>query len=86
LTAHVQQSSVLLDVKAVASRLGCTPRHVWRMRDRGVLPPAVQLGWLVRWNSESIEEWIRRGCPPHRQQKTRVRRARPPHRAKGVRT
>ena len=61
----------LLDVKAVATRLGCSPRHVWRMRDKGVLPPAVELGALVRWNSESLDDWIRRGCPPHRRQGVR---------------
>jgi predicted DNA-binding transcriptional regulator AlpA len=61
----------LLDVRAVASRLGCSPRHVWRMRDKGVLPPAVELGALVRWNSESLDDWIRRGCPPHRRQGVR---------------
>ena len=62
----------LLDVKSVASRLGCSPRHVWRMRDKGVLPPAVELGALVRWNSESLDDWIRRGCPPHRRQGVRT--------------
>jgi predicted DNA-binding transcriptional regulator AlpA len=61
----------LLDVKAVATRLGCSSRHVWRMRDKGVLPPAVELGALVRWNSESLDDWIRRGCPPHRRQGVR---------------
>ena len=61
----------LLDVKAVAIRLGCSPRHVWRMRDKGALPPAIVLGALVRWNSESIDDWIRRGCPSHRRQAVR---------------
>jgi predicted DNA-binding transcriptional regulator AlpA len=62
----------LLDVRAVATRLGCSPRHVWRMRDKGVLPPAVELGALVRWNSETLDDWIRRGCPPHRRQGVRA--------------
>jgi len=61
----------LLDVRAVATRLGCCTRHVWRLRDKGVLPPAVELGALVRWNSETIDDWIRRGCPPHRRQAVR---------------
>ena len=61
----------LLDVKAVATRLGCSARHVWRLRDKGCLPPAVELGALVRWNSESLDDWIRRGCPPHRRQGVR---------------
>ena len=64
--------AALLDVRAVATRLGCSARHVWRLRDKGVLPPAVELGALVRWNAESIDEWIRRGCPPHRRQGVRA--------------
>jgi predicted DNA-binding transcriptional regulator AlpA len=62
---------VLLDVKAVASRLGCCTRHVWRLRDQAKMPPSVEVGALVRWNSEVIDDWIRRGCPPHRRQAVR---------------
>jgi predicted DNA-binding transcriptional regulator AlpA len=64
-------SPELLDVKAVATRLGCSCRHVWRMRDKGVLPPAVELGALVRWSTASIDQWIARGCPPSRRQRGR---------------
>jgi predicted DNA-binding transcriptional regulator AlpA len=57
----------LLDVRAVAERLNCSTRHVWRLRDSGAMPPPVELGSLVRWSSQSIETWIGKGCPPHRQ-------------------
>jgi excisionase family DNA binding protein len=58
----------LLDVRAVADRLGCSTKHVWRLRDRGEMPPTVELGSLRRWSSEAIDEWVRQGCPPHQPQ------------------
>jgi predicted DNA-binding transcriptional regulator AlpA len=62
----------LIDVNGVADRLNSSTRHVWRLRDRGILPPSINIGSLVRWNSEVIDEWIRRGCPPHRRQGVRA--------------
>lgn len=53
----------LIDAQEVARRLGCSTRHIWRMRDGGKMPTPVSLGALVRWSSESIDDWIRRGCP-----------------------
>jgi excisionase family DNA binding protein len=53
----------LLSVREVARLLGCSPRHVYRMVDRGKMPPAVKLGNLNRWSVETIEDWIRAGCP-----------------------
>jgi len=59
---------VLLDMKAVAGRLGCSVQHIRRMHDRGAMPPAVEIGSLRRWSSETISEWIRDGCPRHHRQ------------------
>jgi predicted DNA-binding transcriptional regulator AlpA len=56
----------LIDAQEVARRLGCSIRHVWRLRDAGKMPPPVSLGALLRWSSESIDDWIRRGCPSSR--------------------
>lgn len=54
----------LLDVQAVAHLLDCSPRHVNRLSDAGMMPPPVRLGSLVRWDRLTIEKWIRDGCRP----------------------
>jgi excisionase family DNA binding protein len=56
----------LLDVGQVASLLNCSARHVYRLRDRGALPPPVRLGALVRWSHSAIEQWVADGCPDYR--------------------
>jgi predicted DNA-binding transcriptional regulator AlpA len=53
----------LLDAAAVAALLGCSTRHVWRMHDARLMPPACRLGRLVRWSRAAIVAWIEAGCP-----------------------
>jgi predicted DNA-binding transcriptional regulator AlpA len=59
-------TAALLDVRAVARLLSCSCRHVYRLSDAGRMPPPVRIGALVRWNSESIAQWIAGGCRPVR--------------------
>ncbi len=54
--------SLLMDVRAVALRLNCSWRHVYRMADQGLMPKPVKLGALVRWQRQKIEDWISKGC------------------------
>jgi excisionase family DNA binding protein len=54
----------LLDVRAVAVLLDCSPRHVYRLADAGHMPPPVRLGALVRWRRQDIETWLAGGCKP----------------------
>ena len=56
--------AALLDVRAVAALLGCSPRHVYRLADAGEMPAPVHLGGLCRWCRVSLELWIADGCPP----------------------
>jgi excisionase family DNA binding protein len=58
----------LLDVRAVAKLLGCSPRHVTRLAHSGRMPSAMRLGVLVRWSRAAIEQWIAEGCPPVRKE------------------
>ena len=51
------------DVQAIAAKLGCSPRHVYRMADAGRMPAPVKPGSLVRWNLAEIDAWIASGCP-----------------------
>jgi excisionase family DNA binding protein len=53
----------MLSVQAVARMLGCSSRHVYRLADRGAMPPPVKLGALVRWPRAAIEAWVAEGCP-----------------------
>lgn len=60
------QAPAMLDVRAVAGLLGCSPRHVVRLADTGRMPAPVKLGALVRWRAtgpDSIQDWLDRGCP-----------------------
>lgn len=56
-------SAKLLDVAAVATMLGCSQRHVYRLSDAGRMPAPIRLGWLVRWDRAALCNWIDAGCP-----------------------
>lgn len=55
--------SELLDVQQLAQLLHCSPRHCYRLADRGALPRPVRLGALIRWPRAAIDSWITAGCP-----------------------
>mgnify|MGYP000305921185 FL=1 len=52
----------LLDARAVARLLNCSPRTVYRLADSGRIPSPVRLGGLVRWSRRGLEGWIEEGC------------------------
>ena len=60
-------AAILLDVRAVALLLDCSPRHVYRLADAGRMPAALKVGSLVRWSRHAIASWIAGGCKPVRQ-------------------
>ncbi|MCI0463808.1 MAG: helix-turn-helix domain-containing protein [Gemmataceae bacterium] len=66
-TAPEPSTAQLLDVRAVARMLGCSTRHVHRLRDSGKMPPPRRLGALVRWVRAELEDWVASGCRPVRQ-------------------
>ena len=53
----------LLDARAVARLLDCSPRTVYRFADSWRIPSPVRLGGLVRWSRHGLECWIEEGCP-----------------------
>lgn len=63
----------LLDVRAVAAMLDCSPRHVYRLADAGRMPKPRRLGQLVRWSRRELEQWIDAGCPAVRAARGAVR-------------
>jgi excisionase family DNA binding protein len=56
----------LLDVRAVAALLDCSPRHIYRLADAGRMPRPVRLGALVRWRRSDLDGWLAAGCPSTR--------------------
>ena len=62
-TMTASLNSGLLDVMAMAELLDCSPRHVRRMADSGLMPRPVHIGRLFRWQRLEIEKWIAAGCP-----------------------
>lgn len=59
----VPRAPRLLDVQAVANRLGCSTRHVYRLAESKRMPAPIRLGALVRWTESEITRWIEDGCP-----------------------
>ena len=54
----------LLDIKAVASRLAVSERHIWGLVAKGRFPQPVRLGRAVRWRAAAIDAFIAGGCEP----------------------
>lgn len=63
----MMEKQKLINAAHVAERLGCSQRHVWRMRDAGKMPAPITLGRMVRWRDTEVSEWISGGCRPVRQ-------------------
>lgn len=57
------------DVDAIAALIPCSPRHIRRMADAGLMPRPVHVGRLVRFRLRTgdpktgILDWIEAGCP-----------------------
>lgn len=57
--APTQPEPALLDVRAVAVLLSCSPRSVWRMCDAGEFVRPITLGGrLKRWSKSAVVAWI----------------------------
>jgi excisionase family DNA binding protein len=52
------------NVKQVASLLGVSERHVYRMADGGLMPRPLMLGNVNRWLKAVIEDWLAAGAIP----------------------
>lgn len=56
---------IMLNVDRVAAMLDCSTRHVYRLEEKGQMPPALRIGACVRWPRTTIEKWITEGCQPN---------------------
>ena len=55
---NLPAETMLLDVREVASALGCSPKTVTRLAAAGQIPPPFKVGRLTRWSRAALEEWI----------------------------
>ena len=62
-TVPAQVEPLLVDVKALGRLLSLSVRSVRRLNSGGKVPRPVRVGRSVRWNVETIREWIAQGCP-----------------------
>jgi excisionase family DNA binding protein len=58
LTATADAPLLLTD-KQVGALLGCSPRHIHRLADKGELPRPIKLGHLTRWPRSVVEQFVR---------------------------
>ena len=55
--------SELMTAQELAEVLKISSRQIWRLRSSGKLPPPMNIGRSVRWDTATIREWISQGCP-----------------------
>jgi predicted DNA-binding transcriptional regulator AlpA len=48
----------LVGVDALAEVLDRTPKAIYDLKHRGVLPPAVRIGGRIYWFADDIEAWL----------------------------
>ena len=63
LRPEVDTPAKMCCVTEVALILDCSPRHVRRLADSGLMPRPVHIGRLIRWQRLEIDKWIAAGCP-----------------------
>jgi predicted DNA-binding transcriptional regulator AlpA len=54
----------LIDARAVAKILDCSPKTIERLEQRGQLPKAMRIGRLRKWSRRAILQWIERSQKP----------------------
>ena len=60
---HNEDKHELIDIDRLATRLGCSTRHVRRLAAIGRIPRPIKLGALLRWVTTDIDQWMAAGCP-----------------------
>jgi len=49
----------LLTINDLTRILRCSKRHVWRLVEKGDMPPPIKIGSASRWKTESINNWLK---------------------------
>jgi excisionase family DNA binding protein len=51
----------LVTVKQIAAQLAVHPSTIWRMVERGDLPPPIRIGLrCTRWSADAVEDFVNR--------------------------
>ncbi len=54
----------MITAKAISAMIGVSLRQVYRMAERGIMPPPAKLGTkIARWRIDAIQRWIDLDCP-----------------------
>lgn len=51
-------SSSLVRAKEIAAYVGCSPKHIRKLSERGEFPKPVKAGRLLRWSRQAVERWL----------------------------
>lgn len=66
-TPEIQSASLLVTREELARMLGLSARTIKRMTSANSMPGIVRpFGRTVRYCRQTIEQWVRDGCPPAR--------------------
>jgi predicted DNA-binding transcriptional regulator AlpA len=64
-TAFPKSLKATFNVREAAEVIGCSERHVKRMRDAWLMPQPISIGGgnVVRFRASQIYAWLEQGCP-----------------------
>ena len=51
-------STTLVRAKEIAAYVGCSPKHIRKLSERGEFPKPVKAGRLLRWSRQAVERWL----------------------------
>jgi len=51
-------TKLVMTAHEVARALDISVRSVWRMSERGDIPPPIRIGRNRRWRRDTIEQWL----------------------------
>lgn len=60
MSPRLDELNLLLDVRQVADRLGCSTRTVRRLADSGELPAGFKMRALRRWLASDVAAYVER--------------------------
>lgn len=61
---NADEEQLALTATELATRLGISRAHVWKLLSLGRLPAPVRLGRAVRWDKRVVDAWLAAGAPP----------------------
>ena len=53
----------LLNAKTLGLMLALSKRQVFRLNSSGKIPAPIRIGGAVRWDSQTISDWLAAGAP-----------------------